>query len=215
MPNHKNAPASSFQVTEIAGISCAIALDLWPPEFESRLGQSAVPTVVPMPEATVDQDDSASGRKDYVRLTGQVRAMKPKSVPCTVQHSSYHQLGRRVLTFDVSHEGGARPGSQTINQSGLHRISHSEYQRTECKARSGTARNWRAPGRLHCPASEQWTCRHPRSNGFPPAMAGTLSIARSPFNRCRKGRPAARWGRNGIHLLDRPHVFRSRQCRHR
>jgi hypothetical protein len=58
---------------------------------------------MPMPEASVDQDNLSAARKHYVRSTRKILSMYPKSVSMTVKQTAYYPLRLGISPTNLGH----------------------------------------------------------------------------------------------------------------
>ena len=77
-------------------IPANVAADFFPPEFFIGLWPFKVFTIMLMPEAPVNKNDSSSARENYVWLSRKVFSVKPVSVSVRPQ-----QLPNKSLRFSV------------------------------------------------------------------------------------------------------------------
>lgn len=60
-----------------------------------------------MPETAVNEYDGVTAGKCEVRLTGQVRAMKPKAVSQSMRETPHDHLWASIVTFNGPHDRAA------------------------------------------------------------------------------------------------------------
>lgn len=82
LPDSQATPAEICQFQQLALIAMAIAKDFLSPKFRARRWQSEKVTVMPMPKASVDENQRLVSRKNQVWLSGEA-GMKPisKAIP--------------------------------------------------------------------------------------------------------------------------------------
>ena len=107
LPEDENFPAEFPEPLQVSPVTSQGALELFPPERHvfPRHGASAA-SPMPVPEASMNQDDLLSTGKDEIGLTGQVRSMKSVSVSEPGQHTTDHLFGRGVARTDPLHSTG-------------------------------------------------------------------------------------------------------------
>lgn len=72
---------------------------------------------MPVPEATMDEDDGPAAREDHVGLSRQVLAVEPEAVPHGMDEPAHSKLGLRVLAADTPHAFAALRRGQRVSQS--------------------------------------------------------------------------------------------------
>lgn len=102
-PNHQHSPARGFQFLPGLPVPFDIAGELDLPVFAIGRRHPAVPAIVLVPEAAVDEDHRASRSEDQVRLARQVLAVQPVPVAQAVDQTADDHLGLHALTLDASH----------------------------------------------------------------------------------------------------------------
>ena len=110
------------QLTQLAGVFPIIgniALKFLLPPFGAGFwGGGLFATPMPMPEASVDEDDGFVFRQNNVRFAGQGGHVLAEAVASPVQHRAHHHLRFSVFAFDRTHVCAAFLWSQAIhNQS--------------------------------------------------------------------------------------------------
>jgi len=106
-PDYQNTPAKLRKLFLHALITAHVAVELFLPE-RSVVGWcgSVAATFVPVPEATVHENNSTVPRKDQVRFSGQF-SLQSVTQASAVQVFSYDQLRLGVLAPDAGHHSAS------------------------------------------------------------------------------------------------------------
>ena len=106
LPDHENGPAHFAECGLVESITAGVPVQLVPPEF-SPVGRlrGAIPraALVPMPEATVNEDHLTSRTEHEVRAAREVARVKTVAIPQAVYEPTNTHLGLRVLRPDSAH----------------------------------------------------------------------------------------------------------------
>src|SRR5208282_1381905 len=102
-------------------VSLVVLLQLGPPEVELRLRPSRILTCsMPVPEASVHEDDLTPAREDHVGIARQVPCVQPVAITHPVHKSPDQHLRLCVLPSNQTHPPAALGGRQGVHD----RISH-------------------------------------------------------------------------------------------
>ena len=113
LPNYKNVPTRSREVSNRFFIPVNISFKLLGPKFCTRLGYDRVfTTVVPMPKAAIYKDTHFESWQYKVRLSRQIFAMEAKSIAMGMQKFPDNHLRLGVLPSNASHHARSR---STVN----------------------------------------------------------------------------------------------------
>ena len=86
-------------------VPCNIAVELGLPEFDVGLWhRGCLATLVPMPEATVHEDDRVPLGKHDVGMSWQFRRMQTVAEPQSMEVSAHDHLRLRVLRPNPAHD---------------------------------------------------------------------------------------------------------------
>ena len=107
-PHDHDPPAEGFECTDGGGVSRDVGCELRSPEFPPclRRRRSATPGM-PMPEATVDEDDGAVPSQHEVRRARQASIVKAEPVAGPVEKAANHELRTGVPAANPPHEPAA------------------------------------------------------------------------------------------------------------
>ena len=98
LPHCDAMPAHGGKLVLLFYVACAVALYLGSPELRVALWDHIVSAAfMPMPEATVDEDDSAVFAQHDVGTTGQTRVVQPIAEPSAEQEPPHQLLRFGVL----------------------------------------------------------------------------------------------------------------------
>ena len=113
-PGHKDTPARRFQLASNPAVPGHVPLELLLPEGRVGLGiRCDLATLVPVPEASMDEDDGLVPREDNVWLARQ-GCVEAETKAKRVKRPSQGQLGRRVAAPDLRHAPGTFLGRKEI-----------------------------------------------------------------------------------------------------
>jgi hypothetical protein len=88
-------------------IPTSVAHKLRPPKDPVGLGQFEGRTIVPMPIAAMDENDSPQSRKHQVGLAWKAADVQPITKALAMKKPSYQHLRRRILAPDRRHHSAA------------------------------------------------------------------------------------------------------------
>ena len=119
LPDGEDVPARVLQQAALLGVAVPRPGAFGFPELGVGLGGVLPhPTVVEVPEATVDEDDFVAAGEDQVRVTRETSAaggaVQPVAVALGVKQSSDQQFGLGVLAADPGHVPAAPLGGQLV-----------------------------------------------------------------------------------------------------
>jgi hypothetical protein len=117
-PDCPNLPAEAFQFGRGSGVAFDVTIDLHTPEMTVRFGRGALSATVPMPKASVNKDNKAIAREDYIGPARQIGAMQPEPKSAGMKCATHCHLGPSVLRFHAAHHLRARFGIPAINHNG-------------------------------------------------------------------------------------------------
>ena len=113
-PNRNDGPPSVCQRGLNSSIAFDVAVNLFSPEFYSRVRKFSSPTCVPVPEAAVNKHSHPKSREDEVRFSGQVGAVKAESKSVYVQSMSDEEFRLGVGTAYGAHHPRALFGGYLV-----------------------------------------------------------------------------------------------------
>jgi len=143
-PYHQRAPALLSYRRKLFGVSRRIACELGTPEGAVGFRDTGSPaSLVPVPEAAVNENCFSPTRKSDVGFTGQLAEMEPKAVTQSVCDLTYPYLRLRVAAADGTHVG-ASPFFRYF-------VSHSA---NFLRSQPSTARCSSCPARRICDSSQ-------------------------------------------------------------
>jgi hypothetical protein len=102
-PDGELLPTKGAQLFFYKCVPLLVAFDLVFPEFLITLWPFKDAAQMPMPEATVHEDDGSVSREDEIRFAWQSLAVKPEAKALRVQGLPYLQFGSCILSADASH----------------------------------------------------------------------------------------------------------------
>ena len=103
-PDGDDIPFEGFEPLDIQPVSAAVALDFVGPEPDVGLRDGVEPAAfVPVPEASVDENDSAVSWQDDVRCAGKAADILAEAEAAAEQFPAYRDLRIRVFRPDVRH----------------------------------------------------------------------------------------------------------------
>ncbi len=103
-PYHAHAPACFFQETDVGTVSFDVPVQFLVPVIHIRVGPIASSAAcVPMPEAAVNEDDLALGRKHQIGMSRQLGRVKTIAISERKRRPPYRQFRAGVLRFHRSH----------------------------------------------------------------------------------------------------------------
>ena len=101
-PDDPHAPAQTAEAPDVLLVVRDVPRELLRPELPVALGGGGLlAPLVPVPEATVDEDHGLVFRQNEVRLAGEVRSVEPETVPRAVQQATNLPLRAGVLAPDL------------------------------------------------------------------------------------------------------------------
>lgn len=104
LPNHQDLPAKLMKLCPSNLITLDVASELWMPIARVRARSfSAEGTVVLMPEATMNQHNLATPRKDEIWRAWQVASVQAKAIAERVRKSPDQHLGLGVPLANAPH----------------------------------------------------------------------------------------------------------------
>lgn len=106
-PDFEHFPAKFDQLLPVFTVPAAVAFEFRAPEFLPRLGHArllAVRVGMPVPKATVDEDDLPPAGEDEIGFAGKVLAVQPEAVAHAVNEAADQQLDLAVLGADAAHQ---------------------------------------------------------------------------------------------------------------
>lgn len=106
-PHDTCAPAQTGKQFLIFEVPLFVSGDLGAPEILPRGWKLEQDTVVAVPEAPMDLDDSAVAGKRQIGLAGQFGHMQSIAEAFRIEPTSYHQFRLCILPSDASHHPAA------------------------------------------------------------------------------------------------------------
>ena len=106
-PDHGNAPPVRPEPAAHIGIACLVTADLVPPEVFAGSGPPEQRTVMPMPEASMDEDRSPILRKNQIGFARQLPSVESVAEPPRMQGLAEGHLRTRVRPPDRRHVAAA------------------------------------------------------------------------------------------------------------
>jgi len=82
-------------------------MDFLPPEFRPGLGPPEKVTIMPMPEAAVDEDDGVVFREHDVGAPGEILTVKTEAEAPGVEHLPDQDFRFRIAAPDTGHYPGS------------------------------------------------------------------------------------------------------------
>src|SRR6185503_8965174 len=123
-PDDGAFPPQLFQRGERRAVAFHIAADLGLPVGAIGGRHARAPgAVMTVPEASVDEQRSAAGREDEVRLARQIVPVEAEAQTKRVGGAAHGQLRRRVPRLHRAHHGGAPFGREDVGHQRLFPIS--------------------------------------------------------------------------------------------
>ena len=74
-----------------------------PKFFMAFRGGSVRASGMPVPEASVNEDDGAMFGQDDVRLSCHIQSMQPEAIAGPVKQGAHYALGASILALDLRH----------------------------------------------------------------------------------------------------------------
>lgn len=103
-PDDRNPPALVTKLGNVSPVSLLIGREFRCPEVGARGWRCREAAAsVPVPVATVNEDDRTVARHDKVRSAWQILAMQPVAKTGSMQSSSHVQFRFRVRATDTAH----------------------------------------------------------------------------------------------------------------
>lgn len=97
-------PFEGFEPLDIQQVSVPVTLDFVGPKLDICLRKSVdLAAFVPVPEASVDENDSAVSWQDNVGSAGKGADILPEAEAAAEQFTAYRDLRGRVIGADVRH----------------------------------------------------------------------------------------------------------------
>jgi hypothetical protein len=98
-PNHQDAPPALSKRVHRTIVSPNVILEFSLPEVGTRLGHvGELTSLVAMPIAAMDKDNSVIARQYDVRLSWQIPAVKTEAIAKSVEQRPYGEFGRGILS---------------------------------------------------------------------------------------------------------------------
>jgi hypothetical protein len=113
-PDRDDLPTGRFQSSVVLPVAALIALKLCVPKRGIRGWSPAARTIMAMPEAAVDEDNSVVGSQNDVRCAREVLAMKPIPKAIREELAPYSALGSSVATANCGHHSRAHASLNSI-----------------------------------------------------------------------------------------------------
>ncbi|MFO1198512.1 MAG: hypothetical protein U1E86_16225 [Burkholderiaceae bacterium] len=152
-PNDLDSPAFHFERSLLLLIAASIGIDLFRPVLRIRPRlDSTMSAIVPMPKASVHEDDCLGVRQNDIGRTRQLSVMQAKPKSACVQKATHGDLRGGILTPDAFHQrGSARIGCLLTNGgAGGHEGPGNSGTNDECAHTQGQCR-----ARLAVPLSQR------------------------------------------------------------
>ena len=110
-PDDAHPPVRLSQVVLVLDVARNVPIELRLPELGSccRSGRVAA-AFVAMPEASVHEEHGSEARKDKIRSSGKLSAMKPIAKTSSMQRPSQKKLRAGILSADACHHPRPRNG---------------------------------------------------------------------------------------------------------
>lgn len=103
-PNRQNTPPRPAQRRLAANVALDVARDLRPPVgricFRVHVAAAAV---VPVPKASVHEDNLLPGGEDEIGLAGEILPVEPVAISHAVDETAHHELRLSVFRPDRPH----------------------------------------------------------------------------------------------------------------
>ncbi len=115
-PDRGHTPARFQQRLNGPVVILDIAADLLAPERLSRRRPSEQMTVVPVPEAAVNEDNGLIPGKDKIRFPGQLFCMQPVAQPGRMKRFADQELRPGIPSFNSRHVAAAGRGVVNVHQ---------------------------------------------------------------------------------------------------
>ena len=117
LPNNGYSPSHVQERSHASGVSLDVCGELRFPEFRTGRWSGGKSTILmPMPEATMHENNRMVLCEDEIWFARKLRTMKPVSQPCGMQRASQQQLGLCVLASNARHHSRAGLGIHNVSQ---------------------------------------------------------------------------------------------------
>lgn len=117
-PEHHPPPARRLEVLQIAGITGNVRRELLPPELlPGRRRRRKPAPFMPMPKTPMHEYRRLESGKHYIGPPGQLRVVKAKPEPASMQCPAQYALGPGVATPDAGHHPRACVEIDDVRQS--------------------------------------------------------------------------------------------------
>lgn len=104
LPDHQGSPAHLRQASRMPRIALTVAPQFGAPVLLPGAGDAPSPrTIMHMPEATMHEDDAATGGKDQIGFTGEPPIMQPVPIAHAVGEPPDDHFRSRVPAPDRAH----------------------------------------------------------------------------------------------------------------
>lgn len=104
LPHHEYLPSRSSKRSNVAPIACSVRVEFLLPKIDSGCRGCRKFAAMPVPEATMDENDSPTTWKNEVRSTWQALYVQAIPVPEPVKGPPYYHFRRRIGMSDGSHD---------------------------------------------------------------------------------------------------------------
>ena len=84
-------------------VTCSISHDFYAPKILPTLWPAEQRTIMPVPEAAVDENDRSMLMQNYIRSTRKFLVVKPEAEPPSVKPAPDHHFWLRVTALDSGH----------------------------------------------------------------------------------------------------------------
>lgn len=102
-PHYRSAPPPGSESFKAFAIAFNISPDLCVPKVFSTLGPVKQRTVMPVPEAAMDENHRVVLPQDYIWSTGEFSVVEPETKPPSVKPAPDHHFRHSVTAPDRSH----------------------------------------------------------------------------------------------------------------